>query len=894
MRPSFGDPSNSAQGRARVPGTGGGYDPDAVPGPPPGRAPVGAGTGGVGSAPVGGAPPGRASATGRASVGRASAAAPGTFGAPPDLVPGAGGPSGPGGDGPGGPAGGGPGRKGPRSKKARRRNIILASLAVFIMLAGGAVVGGGYYFDSVKLPNDIPLPQSSVITYADGKTPMAKLGDTNRTILPDNQIPDILKKAVVATEDQTFYTNHGVDLRGIIRAGWNNVTGGDTQGASTITQQYVRKAFDLEGVSYARKLREAVMAMKIDQSYSKDQILGFYLNTVYFGQGAYGIEAAAESYFGKDAKDLTPAEAMVLAAVIKDPEGANGFNPNKNLVNAKDRWTNYVKPSMVKLGYLSQPDADKLVYPTNIRKPDTTSAGQYGKDTPTAFVVHHVMDELLYHTNGRFTAQDLKSGGYTITTTIDKRYEDAAIKFADATQQGSPLAGQPARLQAALVSIEPRTGRVMAYFGGHNGAGLDAAGVWRDPVLQNDTDCGPNQPAPPCWYGEHFSPGSTFKMYTLATALSQKYSIDSQWYGPASRTFPGRGADQNGKPTKATPPVTNDEGDACPKSNGSYCTLQQALKLSTNTVYYAVGLAAHPDKVIDMAHAMGIQHLWNDVEGKRYDLSDQGDGTTTWTGPQLFPSHISPEVAIGQYGITVQDNATGVATIANGGVHVDTHFVEKVTRGGQTVYAEAFPTTKLASTVGLTQPEIADETWAMSTVIENSGGKNKLAGGRPGASKTGTWEACAQRNQCPDHPDWVGKNRDAWYAGFTPQLATVVHIGSTDPKNVTIGYYQGGSKKESNMFGINLPGDIWKKFMDSVLNGQPKKGFPDAPRVGDTDKGDPLAPSPPPPSNPPDGNGNQDGNGNGNLPPCTPPNVPPACIPTPSNPVPLPSQSKHG
>ena len=88
--------------------------------------------------------------------------------------------------------------------------------------------------------------------------------------------------------------------------------------------------------------------------------------------------------------------------------------------------------------------------------------------------------------------------------------------------------------------------------------------------------------------------------------------------------------------------------------------------------------------------------------------------------------------------------------------------------------------------------------------------------------------------------------------------------------------------------------DIWKKFMDSVLNGQPKKGFPDAPRVGDTDKGDPLAPSPPPPSNPPDGNGNQDGNGNGNLPPCTPPNVPPACIPTPSNPVPLPSQSKHG
>jgi membrane peptidoglycan carboxypeptidase len=890
MRPSFGDPSNSAQGRARVPGTGGGYDPDVGGAPPAGRASVpgsggGAlGTASVGSASVGGGPVGRAAVTGRAGVGRAPVSPP--FGSSPDLVPGAGGPGAPGGPGGPGEPGRGPGRKGPRSRKARRRNIILASLAVFIMLAGGAVVGGGYYFDSVKLPNDIPLGQSTVITYADGKTPMAKLGDKNRTILAANQIPDIVKKAVVATEDQTFYTNHGVDLRGVIRAAWNNVTGGNRQGASTITQQYVRKAFDLEGVSYARKIREAVMAMKIDQSYSKDDILSFYLNIVYFGEGAYGVEAAAEAYFNKNAKDLTPAEAMVLAAVIKDPEGDTGYNPFKNPTNAKDRWENYVKPSMVKLGYLSQADADKLQYPANFRKPDSTSAAQYGKDTPTAFVVHHVMDELLYHTNGRFTAENLKTGGYTITTTIDKRYEDAAIKFADSTQPGSVLANQPPRLQAGLVAIQPKTGRVLAYYGGHNGAGLDAAGVWRDPVLQNDTDCGPGQPAPPCWYGQHFSPGSTMKMYTLATALSEKYSIDSQWYGPASRPFEGRGL-TNGKPTKATPPVTNDEGDACPKSSGSFCSLQQALKLSTNTVYYAVGLAAHPDKVIDMAHAMGIQHIW-DGTGKRYDLSDQGDGQATWNGSQLFPNHISPEVSIGQYGITVQDNASGVATIANGGVHVDTHFVVNVKRGAQTMYSEAFPTTRLSQTVGLTKPEVDDETWAMSTVIENAGGKNKLSGGRQAASKTGTWEACAQRNQCPDHPDWVGKNRDAWYAGFTPDLATVVHISSTDLKNQTIGWYQGGNKKESNMFGINLPGDIWKKFMDSVLTGTAKVKLPEAPHVGDADKSDPLAPSPPPPSNPPE---NGDGNGNGNPtspPPCTLPN----CVPPPSGP-PLPSPSKR-
>ena len=159
----------------------------------------------------------------------------------------------------------------------------------------------------------------------------------------------------------------------------------------------VRNAFDLQGVSYARKVREAVMAVKINQKYSKDEVMGFYLNTVYFGRGCYGIEAAAEAYFGKHASELTVAEGMVLASVIKQPEGTDGFDPGKNLANAQDRWNNYVRPNMVKLGFLKPEAAAALTYPTNIIKPDSSSTGaaQFGKDTPTGFVVHHVMDHVI-------------------------------------------------------------------------------------------------------------------------------------------------------------------------------------------------------------------------------------------------------------------------------------------------------------------------------------------------------------------------------------------------------------------------------------------------------------------------------------------------------------------
>jgi membrane peptidoglycan carboxypeptidase len=858
-RDGYGDeytaPAGRGSGRASVGGAsvgGGSAGRASVGGGSAGRASVGGSSGraSVGSASVGSASVGSAAvgngydggASGRATVGRASVG--------PDRGPGSGGPGGP--NGPNGPRGRGtagrPGGKKQGGKKRHlRRNIILSACALLVIISGGIVVGGTYYFDSVKMPNQLPVPdQSTTIYYSDNATVMAKIGNQNRTYVGIDQIPKGVQEAVVAAEDNTFYTNSGVSYRGVIRAAWNNLTGGDRQGASTITQQYARKMLDLEGVSYARKLREAVIAMKLSKNYSKDAIMEAYLNTVYFGRGAYGIEAAAQAYFGKSAKSLTPAEGMLLAAVIKQPEPADlnnpsvspGYDPAYGLKESQDRWGNYIKPimakfaedpAMIKLGFLSAADVAKLQYPTDWKPPSAASAGTYGLDLPTGFVVHQVMSELTQQKDVPALAdpKELKTGGFRIVTTIDKTMEQNAINFADDKLATSPVHGQPSNLQASLVSIQPGTGRVLAYYGGENGANLDYAGIYNDPVTLQPGDT-------PGWSGANFPPGSTFKMYTLATALSQGYSIDSYWNGPPTKEFPAEGR------VKGSPagPVSNAAGDedSCP--NYTYptpyvCDLQLALQESMNTVYYGVGEKVGAGNIVAMAKAMGVEHLW-DNDGKRFDL----DNYTTAAQLKDLDSHFGTEVAIGQFGTTVLDNASGVATIAARGIQTQTHFVETVYQGANVVYKEAFKQTNLAnSPVHLTPQEVDDETYAMTTVIK--GTKNALANGRVAAAKTGTWQLGQTKN-----------NSQAWYAGFTPQVATVVHIGSRDPKNLKIQYYN-SSHKLMDMNGADLPGTIWKKYMDTVLKSDPKKTFPQAKHVGDAQKGpepSPIAsPQAPPP-----------------------------------------------
>ena len=516
---SYGD-QQSARARARVPGPAGAPTPDDDQrydeAPDSYRSPQSRSAGGrasvSGAASVGAAPTGRASVgaapAGRASVGSASVgsarvgahapvgrpagedgyARPGTSGRPVVAraavrpTPGYNGMgelSGPAGGGPGGggPGGGGgrgdrndPGR---RAKRRRRTNIFTAAAAVLVILLGAGVVGGTYFFDDVALPAPKAESQANTVLAGNGAL-LAKIGEQNRTVVPEQNITDLVEHAVAGAEDKNFYEHGGIDMKGIARAAWNNFSGGDTQGASTITQQYARHVAELKEISYNRKLREAVIARKMESNYDKNEILGGYLNAIYFGRGAYGIEAAAKAYFGKSvttpvgrSNAITAAEAAVLASVIKQPEpvtgGHQGYDPQNNPTDAQERW-NYTLNNMVEEKWITPEQRAAAVYPTKtLKNPKKGNCKTCADDKPIGMIMRHVNREL--RAMG-ISEVEQDRGGLQITTTINLKVQKAAEQAAQRSSKDSPMNGRPKTYQAAVVAIDPENGRVLAYYGG--------------------------------------------------------------------------------------------------------------------------------------------------------------------------------------------------------------------------------------------------------------------------------------------------------------------------------------------------------------------------------------------------------------------------------------------
>jgi membrane peptidoglycan carboxypeptidase len=664
-----------------------------------------------------------------------------------------------------------------------RRDRIIAWLAVVLLISGFGIAAGTFYVDSVSPPDQLPLPESTTVYYADGRTPMAKLGTENRTILKFDEMNDAVKETVVAAEDQSFWTNEGIDLGGIVRAAWNNVTGGDTQGASTITQQYARIAADLKGVTYSRKLREAVLAWKLKEKYSKEEILEFYLNTVPFGRGAYGIEAAAQTYLGKTAnrnaprnQQVTVSEAMVLVAMIKQPEpdpaapeARPGYDPTRGpvaLTNSRGRWA-YVRDAMVSMGKLTRADADALQYPETVKDYDP-SARQSGLDQPTGLAVFHALSELRQVEPFQGQAPGfIEDGGFRIITTIDKRLQDAAVATADIRRESAPdaLRGQPRNWQAALVSVEPGTGRVLAYYGGSQGTGADYAGWYYD------------EDGEARGFGQH-PPGSSFKVYDLLEALRRDISIESVWDAPPTKEFPASGrtrGSQNG-------PVRNAGSAACQPR----CTLLQSTVASLNVPFFDLTEQLGFTNVIDMAHKAGIDSMWSVQDGRsvRVDL-------TAKTGPELSRL-FSTEVGIGQYGVTVADHANGLATLAAGGKRAPAHFVREVTQDDETVYGERTNQTD----IGLSANQVDLLNYTLSKVPTAN-----LDNGWDTAGKTGTWQAGTSTT----------RNAHVWMVGYTRALATAVWVGTTDGKALVT--KDGGT----DVFGANYAGPIWRQYMRAAL-----------------------------------------------------------------------------
>jgi penicillin-binding protein 1A len=339
---------------------------------------------------------------------------------------------------------------------------------------------------------------------ADGSVLARYHGTEDRVIAPLSQISVNLRHAVVAAEDRNFYSNSGVSLRGTLRALWVDIAGGQiAQGGSTITQQYVRNA--LPGVgrqrTVVRKLREATLAIKFERKYSKDKILEDYLNTVYFGRGAYGAEAAARAYFNKASKDLTVSEASYLAGIIRRPEyyqpdtNPQGVTQIRDIVLADMASSGYVTPAQVEAA-----KAEKLTF----------QAGSASSSARGAYFVEYVRRLLKSQYN--LSDKQILTGGLRISTTLDLRLQDAAEAAVSSTlnKDGDP--------QAALVAMDT-DGSIRAMVGGRDTSSLQAAQGFNFAYQKS----GPNGGR---------QAGSSFKPFTLADFIESGYSTDSTFQGP--------------------------------------------------------------------------------------------------------------------------------------------------------------------------------------------------------------------------------------------------------------------------------------------------------------------------------------------------------------------------
>ena len=439
-----------------------------------------------------------------------------------------------------------------------RKLIIRAAIFLggFAFIAGATLFAFAYFTVSVPDANAFVNSQSTIIQYSNGEE-IGRIGSENRQIVPLAKIPLNVRHAVLAAEDRGFYSNRAFSVTGIVRAVLNNLRGGSLQGGSTITQQYAKTAFLTPERTIQRKIKELVIAIKLENQLSKDQILENYLNTIYFGRGSYGVQTAAQQYFNRNVDQLTNAQAIVIACILRSP---GFYDPSYSKANEKrltDRF-DYVVKGMVDAKWLSPEDAAKIKFPTIA--PRVTSGSLSG---PKGHIIEAVSKELKAL---GFTEEQLLVGGLVIKTTIDQKAQTAAV---DAVNKLTP-AKVPENLHIALVAIRPGTGEVVAMYGGAD-------------YLKRQL----NDATQAIALG-----GSTFKPFALIAALEAGIPLTSMWNGDSPQTF-----DDLGKPY----PVSNygDEG-------WGQISLLEATKHSVNTVFVPLGQKAGLDKVVDAARRAGI------------------------------------------------------------------------------------------------------------------------------------------------------------------------------------------------------------------------------------------------------------------------------------------------
>ncbi|MDN3239035.1 transglycosylase domain-containing protein [Glycomyces tritici] len=646
------------------------------------------------------------------------------------------------------------------------RTSLLAGLAIAALvfpLAAMAGLSAKAGFDSIDTLSvevtETDPPLTSYVYAADGETLVSLFYDEFRRHVPLDEVAPVMQQAMVSAEDARFYTHNGVDYRGIVRAMVaNNSSGGVEQGASTITMQYVRGALQLNAESIdevieateqtaTRKLREARLAMAVEEQLTKDEILERYLNQAYFGHNAYGIFAAAQVYFSKHPSELNLQESATLAGLVQAPSAYDPITSDQSRALERRNW---VLDRMVDIDYLSRGDASEvrgLPIELAVSDPPNSCIGIQG--TPTEFGFFCDYFRRWWREQDAFGAtpaereRELRQGGYTIITTLDPELQKTANKHVNSAK------GQESRLAHGAVVMEPGTGRIKAmglnrtfsydqkHNGPHSNPSFDRKGNYPNtvnPVLGGGAEGG-------------YQAGSTFKVFTMLAALDAGYPLDYNINSP------------NRVATSFVSATTACGGRWCPK-NGSAAMagtrdMWSGFGMSVNTYFAQLIDRVGADKAVEMAERMGLQ--WRS-EGDAYYASEER--RSGWGPFTLGVSDVQPIEMTNVFN-----------TLAAEGLYcepipamriIDPHGKEldaATPRCHQELDADvARAATDAGRCVTETERKGAQcGPWGTSRVV------GELAG-RPVAGKSGTTDG----------------DRASWFLGYTPQLTVGAFMADPD------------------------------------------------------------------------------------------------------------------
>ncbi|MEV6874857.1 transglycosylase domain-containing protein [Amycolatopsis sp. NPDC051128] len=649
----------------------------------------------------------------------------------------------------------------PAQRKKRRWKIIrrvgYGFVGLFFVVPAIAFVIT-YFMVDVPTPESIKSLQNQPITYfdANGQVLGRELppgGD--RQLLKPGEIPDVVKHAVYAAEDATFETNSGFDVSAILRSVRNQVSGGKG-GGSTISQQYIKQATQNDAQTLTRKWTELAKSFKMNNQESKEEIITSYLNIVYFGRGANGIQAAAKAYFNKDAKDLNASEASLLAGLIQGP----GKSENQDY--AHRRWT-YVLDQMVANKWLRQDERAAFQFPTPIPK-NANKEQNSGKMTYQ--LQQRIKDELAAR---GYDENKLFSSGAKIYTTLDPAAQAAAEQ---AVQEG--MKGQTdENLLSALVAVNPKTGGVIAYYGGpelvKDPEGKDAIGQDRANQARN--------------------PGSSVKAFDLTAFLKMGKGLGETFDGSDKRVLGGR--------------TVRNAGDS--SSCGKDCTVAKAMEISANTVFYDMVLnVTKPSRVAEAAKEAGVKVAPN---GKSILYTDDNNISLGGGGTAVTP----------------EDMAAAYASFASGGTYHEQHFVAKLTNGQDEVeFDENNVKTNPAfdDDAAKSQQIAGNVTEALKPVISHS--NLKCPSGHECAGKTGTQQYTPKDSDPAAYKD---RNAQTWMVGYTPSVSAAVWVGGDGNKPLH-------DSKNKPIFGATIAGPTWQNFMNLYLKGKPAEKFDKVAPIG--------------------------------------------------------------